>query len=265
MSLGRTSWDDELNTPMTITSFDELIAFAESVSHDFSHVVWFRGHANSNPHWTLTPSAFRRFPNLLYEQAATMNFLRRAPSRHESTPETNDRASWLCLMQHYGLPTRLLDWTESLLVAAYFAVNDPIKTDGAIYALAPMVLNALAEIPYVPMLSNVELYGRLHPAFRGTASEEDVLATLMPDVDQRMLIQQGVFTLHSSRTPLEKLPESDSFLRKAVIPVTSKERLAWQLRVCGVSQSKLFPDLGNLAEEIVQQQMNNMENINTNI
>ena len=43
---------------------------------------------------------------------------------------------WLSLMRHYGIPTRLLDWTHSFLVAAYFAVDDADKArDCAIWAL----------------------------------------------------------------------------------------------------------------------------------
>jgi hypothetical protein len=76
----------------------------------------------------------------------------------------------------------------------------------------------------------------------------------MPDVDQRMFIQQGVFTLHSTRTPLEEHIEQGSFLMKAIIPAAAKERIEWELRISGVSRSKLFPDLGNLALELIDQQ-----------
>ena len=163
-------------------------------------------------------------------------------------------------MQHYGLPTRLLDWTESVLVAAYFAVSDlSIKTDAAIFALSPIKLNRSAELSGIPMLTNPELLGRVLPAFGGQEKEDDIVATIMSDVDQRMFIQQGVFTLHTSRRPLEELQRSDACLRKGVIPAGAKERIEWELRICGVSRAKLFPDLGNLAVELVDQQIRSIK------
>jgi hypothetical protein len=240
---------------MIITSIADVVAFAISASNRFSHVVWYRGHSNADATWRLIPSSFRQFPSTENEQAAVLNFCRRAPSRHPSTPPLGDRAAWLCLMQHYGLPTRLLDWTESILVAAYFAASDLTqKTDGAIFALAPMILNNTANLPYIPMLSNPELSNRILPAFGGTVKEQDIVAAIMPDVDQRMFIQQAVFTLHSTRTPLDENITQDSYLLRATIPAAAKERIEWELRVCGVSRSKLFPDLGNLALEVIEQQ-----------
>ena len=45
-------------------------------------------------------------------------------------PQADDLLGWLCVMQHYRAPTRLLDWSENLLVALYFAVSADLDQDG---------------------------------------------------------------------------------------------------------------------------------------
>src|SRR2546429_3912433 len=56
--------------------------------------------------------------------------------------DERDRVSmWVC-MQHYGAPTRLLDWTESLYVATYFAVEKEPQYDGAIWVIHPESIRA---------------------------------------------------------------------------------------------------------------------------
>jgi hypothetical protein len=51
-----------------------------------------------------------------------------------SLPARKSLVAWWTLMQHFGCPTRLLDWTKSPFVATYFAVSDNIEQDGAIWA-----------------------------------------------------------------------------------------------------------------------------------
>jgi len=112
-----------------------------------SDQVFWRGHGNSE--WPLLPQVFR--PNLqapdfpkYNERVLISAFQARAPSRsHVKVPESGDYSGWLFFAQHYGLPTRLLDWTESPLIALYFAVENPEeKDDGCIWALRPGGLNA---------------------------------------------------------------------------------------------------------------------------
>jgi hypothetical protein len=54
-----------------------------------------------------------------------LRFQEQAPRYTHDLPAANDVASWLGLMQHYGAPTRLLDWTDSPYVALYFAIEEP--------------------------------------------------------------------------------------------------------------------------------------------
>ncbi|MCB5383968.1 FRG domain-containing protein [Blautia glucerasea] len=86
---------------------------------------------------------------------------------NSEAPQPYDRASWLTMMQHYGLPTRLLDWSESPLVALYFALSEKKDDiDAAVWIMNPMKLNKKVGYgEYVPPIDYKSLSGDLEGAF----------------------------------------------------------------------------------------------------
>jgi len=103
--------------------------------------VWFRGQADKK--WSLQPSLFRKGRGLNAELTLMKRFKQSAFGILPKQPQTE--WEWLLIMQHYGVPTRLLDWTESPLVGIYFAVYEKKTVPGVLWALLPVELNLAAN------------------------------------------------------------------------------------------------------------------------
>jgi hypothetical protein len=178
-------------------------------------------------------------------------FMLGAVSRHGSVPDKGDAPGWLALARHYGLPTRLLDWTEAPLTAVFFAAYPPNGKDGRLWALNPALLNdrlmGQAGV-FVPGRDNhvAELFKN---AFRGAPPTGKRVAAVQPaEIDTRMLVQLSRFTVHESGTPLEELIQDDDVLRRYEISNSAKTVIAGELEAMGIRASSLFPDLETLAE-----------------
>lgn len=244
-------------------SIGELIEHVSRRMLADRRVLWFRGHTSKD--WDILPAIWRGYDNG-DERNFTNRFRSRARTRYSNTPEYYDLGAWLSLMQHYGLPTRLLDWTRSPLVALYFALEPYIYSqntqliDACVWILEPHKLNAFEGFQDVtPSIVGGMSRPTIMPAFYDRAGEqgdepvvenEKVLAVMADESDTRMFVQQGCFTIHSSRNPLEDHPKSEEILEQVVIPSASVKSMAWQLDACGFRKGDLFPDLQNLAEEM---------------
>lgn len=240
---------------MIIRNVTELSTAVEDIFKTTNSRWWFRGHRYAHQ-YKLVPKVRRGYEPEV-ERYLFYYFYPRASLRYAKCPADADVGGWLALMQHYGLPTRLLDWTWSPLIAAFFATRDfrtDTSEDACIWALEPCLLNVSQGFePMYPPLNAGMAREFLLPARYGEAKEPNKVIAAMPiETDLRMLIQQGAFTVHSSTQELDRLDGSDRWLRKLIIPTQYKADIAKQLDILGFRLADLFPDLDSLAKEAMQ-------------
>jgi len=251
-----------METMMEINEVGDLIRACQELQFERfrTSTPWFRGNAKGQS-WRLVPSVFRL--NNYDESAMARQFRLRAPSRREGCPAEEDLPSWLCLMRHYGLPTRLLDWTESILIAAFFAVceddREVPKEPAAIWALNPFKLNeVLNQTNAILLFSGNGARALAKPAFCKGQFVDTCFAIQPAEIDARMMLQQSMFTIHGSPHPLDELPRSQEFVARLEIPIQCRATVAYQLRMLGVTRSKVFPELDQLARDLEQGQRKSM-------
>ncbi len=185
---------------MYASTIGELENFAQS------HDGWlFRG---SRPDWKLETSLERTSRRCgvaqdEYERSIVPEFQRHAHTYLVRVPEITDTLEWLALMQHYGAPTRLLDFTYSFWIALFFAFEEA-ENDCAVVALDPSSLGDKQGRDFNLILrENIET----------GAHTNDFLYEDVPFfTNARLAIQKGtfVFSLNLRRTFHELLVAIDS-------------------------------------------------------
>lgn len=239
---------DCLRVTDRIASLGDYLTLLSSTLSDDER-FWFRGHREVA--WDLIPSALR-FSDLQKRNAALdlmPDFRRVAEIKLDRPPYPNENLKWLQLAQHYGIPTRLLDWTESATFALYFACDpsNGVDEDGIVFMLNPQNLRpAMPQKARSPMDGNSEaalvekylrLDGREQPRSRlGTMAINPVWNS------ERLMLQRGVFTLHGSRRFALDNKQAPSLVG---VPILSemKPRLRRELARIGVDEMTIFPEL----------------------
>jgi hypothetical protein len=238
---------------MVISQITDLLNASRQVLDVWRH-PWWRGQGQID--WKLQPKVHRILAHDIYEANIIAKFMQLAPSRHAQCPGANDHAKWLFLAQHYGLPTRLLDWSESPLVALYFAVaNDENDAkSGTLWALDPFGLNfSIKGKPIIASSADPDVVRLVDLAFTHSSEQtKEALAVFPDEVDIRLMVQFAGFTIHGSSQPLEKYAKVRIFLRKFVIPARSKAQLRNELKALGIRQRSIFPDLYNLSQDLAR-------------
>jgi len=239
---------------MKISNLHDLVCAVEHAEKIFVKETWWRGQPQGRPLLSgiHRPDLCPRERQDRCEKDLARRFLLGARTRHGQWPE-GDYVLQLAMMQHYRLPTRLLDWTESPLFALFFAVKSADDEPGVLWALSPSNLNK-AEFQ-VNMLMSPYQREDIQLLFRAPFVDSDkntnkVAAVLIRHIDIRQTVQLSVFTIHGNKNPLDEYTENERFLIKFEIPAESKKLLRLELFAFGIRESNIFPDLDHLADEL---------------
>lgn len=225
--------------------------------HFGNSMPWWRGHARRS--WKLHPSLYHK-GFAATETNLVARFNNHAPARHNSVPASGDLAGWLFLMQHYGLPTRLLDWTESPLVALYFAVanHEADDEDSSVWALAPTVLNETQTGERSTFgVGNARIRPLVQQAWQkppGGSVDQSCLAINSQHQDVRQMVQAAACTIHGSEQPLEDRAAAETYLYSITIPANRKAAFRQLADLLHLSELYLFPDLEHLAKHVQRTQ-----------
>lgn len=195
------------------------------------------------------------------EEHILRNFIRYSRPYFEAPPVNE----WELLVaaQHHGLPTRLLDWTYSPLVAAHFATLDRQDcSDRAVWRLDWKKIHCAFGFPELALLIQDldELFvkgGRFSPWTlfnRGRREKPFACMIEPPSLDARIVAQAAVFTLCSDKSqPFDAFLEEHGLgdaLTRFVIPADRTARIRDQLDLASVDERRLFPDLDGVAAQM---------------
>lgn len=250
----------------TINDLNDLCTIIESINDNVINEIsermitkptlWYRGQANSD--WPISPSICRN-NNRKSEQVLCHSFYHGASQIMPQKIPKGSYDQWITLMQHYGLPTRLLDWTYSPLIALFFALNDNDKYkdfDASITIIIPELLNEMQGFdPYVYPIDSYDSLNLLAPAFNKNLNSSDrILACFSTSNDLRMYAQRAAFTIHDTNKELFRAYGED-FIYTITIPKHRKHYLKKILSFLDIKESFMFPDLSHVAQEAISRHL----------
>ncbi|VXB75403.1 DUF1508 domain-containing protein [Pseudomonas sp. 8O] len=264
----------------SVTTFLKIIG---DISSDTNSVLFYRGHGDSK--YTLAPSIFRNSGWVTNEHVMFHELALRCPGDFHNSKSTFNS---LVKMQHYSLPTRLLDITSNPLIALYFACAGSQSEEGEVIVFSvkksnikyydsdtvsvvsnisrmhssfaipeeadPSKFNKLQEVD-----SLVREIQREKPYFEPRIKPEDINTVLCvkPILDNPRIIKQDgaffLFGMGKDKTIPAEIPNNllvSKDKNRLLIPSHNKSKILKQLELLGVSRSSIFPEIEHVANFI---------------
>ena len=219
-----------------INSFEDFLNHIEEIELLGYEINLFRGQSNNKP---LLPSICRENQNIdttQIEFKMLEDFKRRSPLL--ITRSFASDWEWLVYAQHFGLKTRLLDWTSNPLIALWFACQDQYLINNSSYLY---ILSCNSDM-------QVELSKSLSPF------ESGITKILRPTLNnERIIAQSGWFTAHPYSKSAGKFVtlENNKLIKRSLkeieIPKELKKKLLIKLSMFGVNSRTVFPDVNGLS------------------
>tara|TARA_R110002060_G_scaffold76725_2_gene87385 strand:+ start:1178 stop:1921 length:744 start_codon:yes stop_codon:yes gene_type:complete len=237
---------------MEISKLSEYASFVEELPKEF---CLSRGQSGDYP---LLPSALRKdnlTKNRKFPKRAIRNFLTQFKInsyQYMDAPwDIKNDVEWMLYAQHYGLPTKLMDFTISHITSLLFAVEKAFQTesdkDAVVYFLNPTGLNQ----------KNMEQSTIVNVSGSDSVSAEGYDGPIVVQgrkINSRINAQKGLFVLfQDDDEPLEATVD-ENILKKILIPADATKEILSSLFSMGISFSHIYPELSSVSKDILLQQ-----------
>ena len=280
-SIKNNTFNEEVS--IRIGSIRTLIDILDKQDNDFEEKVsvFYRGHSNRS--FKLEPSIYRNHDLIKNEDKLFKEMIARSPNDFK---ECNTTFEKLVKMQHYSLPTRLLDITSNPLVALFFACSDEkqqnedgrlfrfeIKDDDIKYYDGDTI-SVVANISRRPhkftikeikglrnstFNNKVEIQYLLHeirsekPHFSPVIDSKhlEMAFCVRPKLDNpRIIRQEGAFFIFGIDDDKSKCAKFEFQYKSFIINKSEKAKILKQLDILGINESTLFPEIEHVAKHL---------------